>query len=49
MAEPNYNEQNTSYSALCTAFLPLKLNWRLTVHDSYNPFSYQRSVNCGHG
>jgi len=25
------------------------LNWRLTVHDSYNLFSYHRSVNRVHG
>src|SRR6218665_1205539 len=43
MAEPNYNEHNTSYST-CMAFLPMKLNWRLTVHDYYDPFRYHPSV-----
>jgi len=27
----------------------LKLNWRLTVLDTYNPFSYHRSVNRVNG
>jgi len=49
MAEPNYKDQNTSYIALCTAFPRVKLNWRLTVHDSYYPFSYHRSVKRVHG
>jgi len=31
------------------AFPLVKLNWRLTVHDSYFPFSYHRSVKHVHG
>jgi len=49
MAEPNFNEQNTSNSAYCMAFLPEKLNWRLTMYHGYNPSSYYHLVNHVHG